>query len=191
MLDRIKEEAGNEADLIFAEKYLLPHSDLIYRSAFRLSKNKLDAEDLTQETFYYALKSYNQINDLSKCKYWLFSILRNLFLKEVSKNKKHHDIDFDAVSNFVYELTNLSDDLVLHELKIKVREVLANTEARLRIPIDLFYFKRLSYKEIAEKLDLPIGTVMSRIARAKVHLRNELARFDRSQEGESIFPKND
>ena len=80
---------------------------------------------------------------------------------------------------------------VLHELKIKVREVLANTEARLRIPIDLFYFKRLSYKEIAEKLDLPIGTVMSRIARAKVHLRKELARFDRSQEGESIFPEND
>ena len=177
MLDRIKNQANNEEDLIFAEKHLLPHSDLIFRCAFRLAKNQPDAEDLTQETYLIALKNYDQINDLSKCKNWLFSILRNLFLKDVNKKKKHQVVDFDAVSNFIYELTNLSDDLLLQELKGKVREVLDKTESRHRLPIELFYFKKLSYIEIAKELNLPIGTVMSRIARAKIHLRKELEGF--------------
>ena len=181
MLDIISKDAYSDKDILFAEEHLLPHLDLIYRCALRLTKNKPDAEDLTQETFFIALKNYGQIKDLSKCKNWLFSILRNLFLKVVNKNKKHQVIDFDAVSNFIYELTNLSDDLLLQELKIKVREVLEKTEPRHRLPIELFYFKKLSYIEIAKELDLPIGTVMSRIARAKVHLRKELEEFHLSQ----------
>jgi RNA polymerase sigma-70 factor (ECF subfamily) len=181
LLEIIKKEAYSDEDILFAEKHLLPHLDLIYRCALRLTKNKPDAEDLTQETYFIALKNYGQIKDLSKCKNWLFSILRNLFLKVVNKNKKHQVVDFDAVSNFIYELTNLSDDLLLKELKIKVREVLDKTETRHRLPIELFYFKKLSYIEIAKELDLPIGTVMSRIARAKVHLRKELEGFHLSQ----------
>ena len=179
MHTRTDSDVADKANSDFAEQYLLPHSDMIYRCAYRLAKNKQDAEDLRQETFYYALKNYRQINDLSKCKNWLFSILRNLFLKEVSKQKKHHDVDFDAVSNFIYELTNISDDLIVSEVKVKVREVLGKTEARLRIPLELFYYSRLSYKEIAQNLDLPIGTVMSRIARAKVLLRKKLNRVGR------------
>ncbi|MGV7222576.1 MAG: RNA polymerase sigma factor [Nitrospinales bacterium] len=181
MLDILGKESYNDKDLLFAEKHLLPHLDLIYRCALRLTKNKPDAEDLTQETFVIALKNYGQIKDISKCKNWLFSILRNLFLKVVNKNKKHQVVDFDAVSNFIYELTNLSDDLLLDELKVKVREVLENTESRHRLPIELFYFKKLSYMEIAKELNLPIGTVMSRIARAKVHLRKELKGFHYSE----------
>ncbi|MCH8207705.1 MAG: sigma-70 family RNA polymerase sigma factor [Nitrospinae bacterium] len=174
MLKRTYSQEVDKAGLKFAEEFLLPHSEMIYRCAYRLSKNKQDAEDLRQETFYYAQKNYNQIKDLSKCKNWLFSILKNLFLKEVTKKKKHHDVDFDVVSNFIYDPTNLSDDFILHEVKIKVREVLGKTEARLQIPIELFYFNKLSYQEIAHKLNIPIGTVMSRIARAKVHLRKGL-----------------
>jgi len=183
LLEIIRKKSNNDKDLIFAEKHLLPHLDLIYRCALRLTKNKSDAEDLTQETYFIALKNYGQINDLSKSKNWLFSILRNLFLKVVNKNKKHQLIDFDAVSNFIYELTNLSDDLLLKELKVKVREVLDKTDSRHRLPIELFYFKKLSYVEIAKELDLPIGTVMSRIARAKVYLRKELEEFHLSQNG--------
>ena len=181
MLEKIKSQTNSEKDLIFAEKHLLPHSDLIYRCAFRLAKNQSDAEDLTQDTYLIALKNYDQINDLSKCKNWLFSILRNLFLKDINKKKKHQVVDYDAVSNFIYELTNLSDDLLLQELKTKVRGVLDMTEPRHRLPIELFYFKKLSYIEIAKELNLPIGTVMSRIARAKIYLRKELEEFYSSE----------
>lgn len=177
MLKRTYSQEVDKAGLKFAEEFLLPHSEMIYRCAYRLSKNKQDAEDLTQETFYYAIKNYSQIKDLAKAKNWLFSILRNLFLKEVTKNKKHIDIEFDAISNFIYELTDLSNDYLKDEVKIRVKEVLVKAESRLRIPIELFYFQGLSYKEIAAELDLPIGTVMSRIARAKVYLKKELARL--------------
>ena len=125
-----------------------------------------------------------------KVKNWLFSILRNLFLKEIAKNKKHLDIDFDAISNFIYELTDLSDDYLKGEVKIKVKEALVKAEPRLRIPIELFYFQGFSYKEIATKLDLPIGTVMSRIARAKVYLKKELARLKILGPGAPSSPHN-
>lgn len=190
LLERIEGQTVDEPGLTFAEEYLLPHSDMIYRCAYRLSRNKLDAEDLTQETFYYALKNYSQIKDLSKCKNWLFSILRNLFLKEVTKKKTHLDVDFDAVSNFIYDLTDITDDFFLREVKASIRDVLANTETRLRIPIELFYFKKFSYKEIAQSLNLPIGTVMSRIARGKVHLRKELTRIKCFESRNGSVPSN-
>ncbi len=188
--DNIEKNIGSETQDGFAKEYLLPHKDLIFRCAYRLSKNKQDAEDLTQETFYYAIKNYSQIKDLAKVKNWLFSILRNLFLKEVTKNKKHLDIEFDAISNFIYELTDLSDDYLKGEVKSKVKEVLVKAEPRLRIPIELFYFQGFSYKEIAIKLDLPIGTVMSRIARAKVYLKKELARLKILEPGSPSSPHN-
>lgn len=190
LVDKIEDKTGKNTQESFAEEHLLPHEDLIFRCAYRLSKNKLDAEDLTQETFYYAIKNYSQLNDLSKVKNWLFSILRNLFLKEVTKNKKHLDIDFDAISNFIFELTDLTNDFLKDEIKDKVKEVLEKTEPRLRIPIELFYFQKLSYKEIATSLNLPIGTVMSRIARAKVHLKKELARLKFFGPGHSNSPHN-
>ncbi len=156
------------------KEHLLPHVDLIFRCACRLAKKQHDAEDLTQETFYYAIKNFSQLKDIEKSKNWLFAILKNLFLKEIEKGKKWKGVEFDIVSNQLSGATNVEKDFVAHESKKKLREVLAKLDERLRRPIEMFYFERMPYKEIANSLGLPIGTVMSRIARGKVFLKKEL-----------------
>jgi len=164
----------NEIDEV--KIYLLPHVDLIFRCACRLARKQHDAEDLTQDTFYYAIKNYSQLKDRDKAKNWLFSILKNLFLKEVARNKRQGKVDFDLVSNTLSSAVNLESELLHLETKTTIRRVLNRLDERLRRPIEMFYFERLSYKEIAAALDLPIGTVMSRIARGKVYLKRDLSR---------------
>lgn len=159
-------------------EYLLPHAQIIFRSAYRLSGNKQDAEDLTQETFYYGLKYFSQVKDRSKCKYWLFSILRNLFLKELEKNKKHIEIDFERVRSHLPGIDHIENDFLKQEVGQGIRDILQKLDKRLREPIILFYFDKLTYKEIADKLNLPIGTVMSRIARGKVNIKKEMIRVN-------------
>lgn len=156
--------------------YLLPHVDLIFRCACRLTRKAHDAEDLTQETFYYAIKNFPQLKDRDKAKNWLFSILRNLFLKDLEKNKKRIDIEFDSVSNTISGKANIEEEHLKTEVARTLRAALNKLDDRLKAPIEMFYFERLSYKEIAKSLNLPIGTVMSRIARGKVYIRRELSR---------------
>ena len=162
-----------------AQKHLLPHLDLIFRCAYRMTGRRQDAEDLAQETFYYAFKHFQQLNDLAKAKNWLFSILRNQFLKEIDKNKKRTFLEFDAYSNALGGKANLEQEYLESETAASIREVLDTLEPRLKRPIQMFYFEKKSYKEIASHMDLPIGTVMSRIARAKVSLKRKLSRTGR------------
>ena len=156
--------------------YLMPHVDLIFRCACRLTRKSHDAEDLTQETFYFAIKNFSQLRDRDKAKNWLFSILRNLFLKDLEKNKKRIDIDFDSVSNIISGKVDIEQEHLKAEVSRNLRAALNKLDERLKAPIEMFYFERLSYKEIAKSLDLPMGTVMSRIARGKVYIRKELNR---------------
>ena len=159
-------------------EFLLPHFQVIYLSALRLSGNVHDAEDLVQETFYSGIKKFHQIKDRDKTKYWLFSILRNLFLKDVEKKKHRAEVHFDAVCGRLQDNKNLERDLLIDEVKSKIQEVLETLNDRLKTPLTLFYFEGKSYKEISEALEVPIGTVMSRIARAKVHLKRELTQSE-------------
>ena len=161
---------------IFSE-YLQPHVRLIFGSAFRLTGNEGDAEDLTQETFYYALKNFYQLKDRAKCKYWLFAILRNLFLKEIERRKKRNEVYFENLEVAPDNAIGLEEDLLRTEVKEQVRTVLNKLDERLKQPLELFYFHRKSYKEIASNMDLPIGTVMSRIARGKIYLKKEIERL--------------
>lgn len=175
-LEQIQQElvAGDYTPEI--KDYLLPHVDLIFRCACRLTRKAHDAEDLTQETFYYAIKNFSQLRDKEKAKNWLFSILRNLFLKDLEKNKRRIDIEFDAISNTISGKANIEEEHLKMEMAQYLRAALNKLDDRLKAPIEMFYFEKLSYKEIAKSLNLPIGTVMSRIARGKVYIRRELNR---------------
>ena len=176
-LDQIQQKLVEGAYAPEIKDYLIPHVDLIFRCACRLTRNKShDAEDLTQETFYFAIKNFSQLRDRDKAKNWLFSILRNLFLKDLEKNKKRIDIDFDSVSNIISGKVDIEQEHLKAEVSRNLRAALNKLDDRLKAPIEMFYFERLSYKEIAKSLDLPIGTVMSRIARGKVYIRKELNR---------------
>jgi RNA polymerase sigma-70 factor (ECF subfamily) len=180
-LDQIEQELIEGAYAPEIKDYLLPHVELIFRCACRLTRKAHDAEDLTQETFYYAIKRFSQLKDRDKAKNWLFSILRNLFLKDLEKNKKRIDIEFDSVSNTISGKVDIEADHLKSEAAYNLRAALDKLDDRLKAPIKMFYFEKLSYKEIAKSLDLPIGTVMSRIARGKVYMRRELRRSGHSQ----------
>ncbi len=175
-LDQIEQKLVEGEYAPEIKEYLLPHVDLIFRCACRLTRKAHDAEDLTQEAFYYAIKNFAQLKDRAKAKNWLFSILRNLFLKDLEKNKKQVNIDFDAVSNTISGLSNVEEEHLKEEVSRNLRAVLNKLDDRLKAPIVMFYFDRLTYKEIAKTLNLPMGTVMSRIARGKVYIRRELNR---------------
>ncbi|MBC8285456.1 MAG: sigma-70 family RNA polymerase sigma factor [Nitrospinae bacterium] len=160
------------------EKYLSPHVPMIYKSAIRMCGNPSDAQDLVQETLYSAIKNFDQIHDPEKSKYWMFSILRNHFLKDIEKTKKRAEIEFESVCDKLSNHEHPEKDFLRAEVKSNIQEILDKLDERLKITLVMFYFDGKSYKEISDSLAIPIGTVMSRIARAKVYLKRELMRSE-------------
>lgn len=142
----------------------------LYRYAFHLSGSAADAADLTQETYCKASAQFKQLRDRSRAKPWLFSILRNLYLHRLRSAKQHPTLSLDAVGELP---ENVPDELPDIEPE-KLHEALQDLPEVFRTPLILFYFKEFSYRDIAEQMDLPIGTVMSRLARAKGMLRQRL-----------------
>lgn len=178
--------SDNNGSLDTFNKYLLPHAAVIYRSAFRLCGTSQGSEDLVQETYYIALKNFDQLKDRGKSKYWLFAILRNLFLKDIEKGKNKIEIEFEAVCDTLHSDIHPENEFLKNEVKQYIQSAMGKLDERLREPIRLFYFEGLSYQDISDQLNIPIGTVMSRIARAKVYLKRYLVRS-----GASSFPNDE
>jgi RNA polymerase sigma-70 factor (ECF subfamily) len=148
------------------------HYEALYRYAYRLSGSSADAEDLTQDAFGKALAHLQQLREPDRAKAWLFRILRNLYLHKVRDQKRHRVIPLDAVGDLI---CRSSDDEMPDIDPAKLQEALNELDETFRTPIILFYFEEFSYRDIAEQMELPIGTVMSRLARGKAYLRNRLA----------------
>ena len=177
-LNQFRSVLSESEDLECFEKYISPHVSMLYRSAIRMCGNPNDAQDLVQETLFSALKNFHQLIDPAKSKSWMFSILRNLFLKDIEKTKKRAEIEFDSVCDKLSDRQHPEGDFLRAEVRNNIQVVLNTLEERLRVVLVKFYFDGLSYKEISELLNIPIGTVMSRIARAKVYLKREILRSE-------------
>ena len=177
-LNQFRSVLSESEDLECFEKHLSPHVPVLYKSAIRMCGNPNDAQDLVQETLYSALKNFHQLIDPAKSKSWMFSILRNLFLKDIQKTKKRAEIEFDSVCDKLSDRQHPEGDFLRAEVRSNIQVVLNTLEERLRVVLVKFYFDGLSYKEISELLNIPIGTVMSRIARAKVYLKREILRSE-------------
>ena len=147
------------------------HYDSLYRYAFRLSGSAADAEDLTQDAFGKAIARHAQLRDATKARGWLFRILRNDYLHRVRDDKRRKVVSLDSVGELPAEPPDVPPDID----PAKLQEVLDELDESFRTPLILFYFEDFSYREIAEQMDLPIGTVMSRLARAKGYLRTRLS----------------
>lgn len=149
------------------------HYESLYRYACRLSGSSVDAEDLTQETFRKAITRLPQLREESKARAWLYRILRNAYLHRVRDEKRKRLVPLDNAG----ELANRNGDVPdLPDIDpAKVQAALDDLDESFRTPLILYYFEDFSYRDIAEQMDLPIGTVMSRLARAKSHLRGKLA----------------
>lgn len=146
------------------------HYQSLYRYAFRLSGSAADAEDLTQETFGKALTRLRQLRDGTRAKPWLFRILRNEYLHRVRDDKRHKQVPFDTVG----EVPDRPQAAVPEIDPRTLQAALDDLDETFRTPLILFYFEDFSYRDIADQMDLPIGTVMSRLARAKAYLRGKL-----------------
>jgi RNA polymerase sigma-70 factor (ECF subfamily) len=139
----------------------------LYGYAFRLAGTAADAEDLTQEAFCKAQLSLAQLRHPERAKSWLFCILRNAYLQKLRAQKKEHRVSLP-------DLNDLPGRSPGHALLVEpehLQEALNELPEGFRTPVILYYFEDFSYREIAAHMDLPLGTVMSRLARAKAHLR--------------------
>jgi len=144
----------------------------LYRFALSLTKSEVEAADLTQQTFLILAQRSHQIKDVSKVKCWLFTTLRREFLRVVRTHAIHPTLEFQPD---IHDAPALSED-ALRALDAKtVLGALREVEPTYRTAIELYYLSELSYKEIAETLEIPIGPVMSRLSRGKEQLRAILA----------------
>lgn len=148
------------------EEFYLP----LYRYAYRLTGCAATAEDLTQDTFCQAQQKVHQLRDTTKRKSWLFRILRNNYLLRIRTEKQEQRISLEAVGEIAERLTEPLPEVEPEQLQ----EVLNELPELFRSTIILYYFENFTYRDIAEQMDLPIGTVMSRLARAKSFLRERL-----------------
>ncbi len=142
----------------------------LFRFALSLSKSEADAADLTQQTFFLWAAKGDQLRDRSKAKAWLFTTLYREFL-----NRRRHEVRFPKV-----ELNDVREEemAILPNMdafdSATVLQALREVEEPFRAPLTLFYLEQFSYREIADVLDVPIGTVMSRLSRGKALLRQRL-----------------
>jgi RNA polymerase sigma-70 factor (ECF subfamily) len=144
------------------------HYALLYRYAYRLTGSEADAEDLTQDAFLTAQAKWGQLRDECCAKSWLFAIARNAFLKQLRANDFLSLVDWTDVSEPAGPQTEAEFD------EEQLQNVLADLPEEFRSPLILFYFQEFSYKEIAEQMGVPVGTIMSRLARGKAYLRQRL-----------------
>lgn len=157
------------SDMLALAALVEEHSDLLYRYAYRLSGSATDAEDLTQQTFLAAHRHLEQLREPGRAKSWLCSILRNVYLKQV---RSHSTVSLSSLEEVVDCHTETAFESPVDEEQLQA--ALLELPEEYRSPLILYYFGDLSYKEIAEQLDVPIGTVMSRLARAKSFLKKRL-----------------
>ncbi len=154
-----------------------PHLQFLYNVALKYSGKPYEAEDLVQETMYTAYKKMYQLRDEQKCRSWLFMILRSHFLREKRQMVKRPYLDDGEgyLKNVVNEkASSLPDSYEQRVNKETVQKVLESVPEKYRSSLILYYMEEMTYQEISEYLDIPIGTVMSRLARGKKYMKNLL-----------------
>jgi RNA polymerase sigma factor (sigma-70 family) len=159
------------ADLEFENLVKLYYRDL-YRFGLSLTGSEADAADLTQQTFYIWANKGHQLQKAASVKGWLFTTLHREFLKTCRRRNRFPN---ESIDECVKDLPNVPATCVERADWQTLLRILGEIAEDFRAPLVLYYMEDLSYKEIADVLALPLGTVQSRIARAKVQLLRRLS----------------
>jgi RNA polymerase sigma-70 factor, ECF subfamily len=148
------------------------HYKNLYYFALNMTRNGSDAEDLVQQSFLKLAKNYSKIRDITKVKSWLFSTLYRQFVDQKRKVNRYPEIQYEETS---------AEALIAEPSRIGQRvdsaivlTALKGLKESLRLPLTLYYFEQYSYQEIADLMELPLGTVMSRLYRGKAELYKQL-----------------
>lgn len=175
----------NSKDVSFEQEAMV-HTAALFGMALKLTGNERDAEDLVQETYLKAYQAFEQYTLGSNCKAWLFAILRNTFINDCRKRKRQQtllaeDLRPSPLLNAVApaSATAVSDFPLSHQLSDEVNQALESVPRDFRRAVVLVDLMALSYKEAAQQLDCPVGTIMSRLYRGRRLLREQLNGFAR------------
>jgi len=152
------------------EELVEAHYRCLFAFAFRLSGSVQEAEDLTQDTFCQAQSKLTQLREWERAKSWLFTILRNLYLHRVRASKTANEVPMDEVGDLPDRLPEPLPEVDPEKLQLALNQL----PEGWRTPLILFYFEDFSYRDIADQMNVPLGTIMSRLARAKAFLRGRL-----------------
>jgi len=169
----------------FAEM-TMPFMSALYAAALRMTRNPADAEDLVQETYLRAYRGFEGFREGTNLKAWLYKILTNTYINAYrAKMRRPDQIDLDEVEDFYLfrrlggleaaDATRTTETEVLDAIPdSEVKDALESLPEQFRMAVILADIEGFSYKEIAEILEVPIGTVMSRIHRGRKQLQKKL-----------------
>ncbi len=173
---------------LFAEQ-AMEFMPALYSAALRMTRNLSDAEDLVQETYLKAFRSFGGFEQGTNLRAWLYRILTNTFINSYrSKKRRPAETELDEGEDLhlyrrlggleaVLASRSAEDELMDWFTDVEVKNALEALPENFRIPVLLADVEGFSYKEIAEMLDIPIGTVMSRLHRGRKSLQKQLYDF--------------
>jgi RNA polymerase sigma-70 factor (ECF subfamily) len=171
------------------EAAALPYVDALYNMAFRLTRHSEDAEDLIQETFFKAYKHYDKFEEGTNLKAWLFRIMKNSFINGYRKKQTQppssafseiEDLFEAKLSDEAGQIKNPEEELLDSVLDDDIQQALDSLSDDYRMVIPLVDLEGFSYKEAAEILEAPVGTVMSRLYRGRRMLEKVLLSYARN-----------
>ena len=164
----------------------MPYMSALYSAALRMTRNAADAEDLVQETYLRAYRGFGGFKEGTNLKAWLYKILTNTFINSYrSKKRRPEQVDLDDIEDFYLyrrlgeleaaEAARSPEAEVLDAMPDEVvKQALEDLPEQFRMAVLLADIEGFSYKEIAEIMDVPIGTVMSRLHRGRKQLQKRL-----------------
>ena len=189
VLDRAPADEDEAARAARFEAEAMPYLDQLYGAAMRMTRNPADAEDLVQDTYVRAFASFHQYRPGTNLKAWLYRILTNTFINSYRRRQRQPlQTDADAVEDWQLHRAASHDSVGLPSAESLALDALPDSDIKdalgqlsedRRLAVYLADVEGFSYKEIAEIMDTPIGTVMSRLHRGRRQLRGLLADYAR------------
>jgi len=184
--DRVTKRTEAQRRKEFEEEALV-HLDLLYNSAVQMTRHVADAQDLVQETFVKAYRFFDKFTRGTNCKAWLFKIMKNNYINAFRKRSKEPArVDFEEVEGVLQappepaipvgdgrEIKDVFEELVEDDIKKALDEL----PLEFKMAVVLSDIEGFSYQEIADIMECPIGTVRSRLSRARRFLQSKLYEF--------------
>ena len=164
----------------------IPHMDAVYRFALRLAGTPDGAEDLVQDTYFRAYRAWDQYTPGTRCKSWLFTICRNVFLRQRERRQRHDEILLESAHDDastlsreapVFAASKDSDpegDFFKSIVDDEILSAIEELPDEYRMAVVLSDLEDLTYNEIAEVMEVPVGTVKSRLFRGRRQLQKRL-----------------